>query len=154
MKTNKKIEDVYLPIAYKKPEEASRLAAFLLEKGFKGEPNPISPIDVIVVRVGQKSFDASDSITCIACWCGGKRKPLYVEEFIDDYERIVVQGDVDFYEQLVRLNNLDEKRPGGGILSADEAKRIKGDKRLQELIEMVEESQEKRRKEEFKTPQA
>ena len=49
----------------------------------------------------------------MAAWSGGKRRPLYVEDVILNFERIIQKQDTSFYEELVQIASKDSKRPIG-----------------------------------------
>ena len=56
------------------------------------------------------------NVTCMAAWCGGTRKPLYAEEMIDNYERLIVKKDTLFYLQLIEEKSKEHDRPFGVLL--------------------------------------
>ena len=56
------------------------------------------------------------NVTCMACWCDGYRKPLYVEEIIDEYDKLILQNDYRLYEQLVIEKSKERNRPSGMLL--------------------------------------
>ena len=37
----------------------------------------------------------------MAGWCKGKRKPLNVSEFIDNYERFILNNDIEGYHEII-----------------------------------------------------
>ena len=59
------------------------------------------------------------NVTCMACWCDNKRKPLYVEEINDNYERLISNKDYSFYNELVEKHSKDRNRSSGMILKLD-----------------------------------
>ena len=52
----------------------------------------------------------------MACFSNGKRKPLYVEEVIENYDRLILNKDYDYYEKLIKEKSLDKDRPIGVVL--------------------------------------
>ena len=56
------------------------------------------------------------NVTCMACWCDGYRKPLYVEEVIDEYDKLILLNDFCLYEQLVNEKSKERDRPSGILL--------------------------------------
>ena len=56
------------------------------------------------------------NITCMAAWCGGTRKPLYAEEAVDNFERLIVKKDTQLYLQLIEEKSKEYDRPFGVLL--------------------------------------
>ena len=40
----------------------------------------------------------------MARWCDFKRKPLSINQFIENYDRLVVEKDEEFYNSLIAIN--------------------------------------------------
>lgn len=55
-------------------------------------------------------------ITSMAFWSNSKRRPLYVEEIIKDYDRLITKRDFSYYNQLVDDSFNDKDRPIGKVL--------------------------------------
>jgi len=55
-------------------------------------------------------------ITSMAFWSNSKRRPLYVEEIIKDYDRLITKKDFNYYTQLVEESFNDKDRPIGKVL--------------------------------------
>ena len=53
----------------------------------------------------------------MAAWSGGKRRPLYVEDVILNFERLIQKQDTSFYEELVQIASKDSKRPIGLLMT-------------------------------------
>lgn len=56
------------------------------------------------------------NVTCMACFSNGKRKPLYVEETIKYFDRLILDKDYEYYEKLIKEKSLDKDRPFGVVL--------------------------------------
>ena len=55
----------------------------------------------------------------MAAWSGGKRRPLYVEEVISNFDRLIKQQDISYYEHLSLLASNDHKRPFGMLIALE-----------------------------------
>ena len=63
-------------------------------------------IVAIVLDTEEKKVFQSN-ITCMACWCSFSRKPrkpLYAHQFVENYERLLIEKDVDYYNKMIRRN--------------------------------------------------
>lgn len=49
------------------------------------------------------------NVTCMACWCGGHRKPLCAEEIVENYDRLILGKDYKYYEKLVKEKSSERK---------------------------------------------
>ena len=136
--------DIFIPLAYREISEVKTLSNFLSLKGFSTSDYLLKHIDdnryvpAVILYVDKKILDAT-SITIMACWCNSNRKPLYIHEFIELFQNIVVDGDYEYYEFLTHKNYFDKARPGGQVLSLEEAKTIEN-QRVKELIKMIEDT--------------
>lgn len=55
----------------------------------------------IVVDNAEKCVFASN-VTCMAAWCSnGKRIPLNVKEFIDNYDEFVINNNINRYNEMI-----------------------------------------------------
>ena len=90
-----------IPVAYESAGELSRLIGFLKTRGYTGYVDRSGP-EVVYLHCDSKTYH-STNVTCMACWCSGKNRwPLSVDQFIENYIRIVTDDDVDFYDELTR----------------------------------------------------
>ena len=62
-------------------------------------------------------FSVNASI--MAAWSGGKRRPLYVEEVISNFDRLIKQQDISYYEHLSLLASNDHKQPFGMLIALE-----------------------------------
>ena len=97
-KKHKRIKGV--PVAYESICELSRLIDFLKGKGYTGYVER-SGLKVVYLDNSSKQY-FSTNVTCMACWCSGKRYPLSVDQFIENYVRVVTDDDADLYNELTR----------------------------------------------------
>lgn len=56
------------------------------------------------------------NVACMACFSNGKRKPLYVEEVIENYDRLILDKDYDYYVKLIKEKSVDKDWPVGAVL--------------------------------------
>ena len=89
-----------IPVAYESADELSRLVKFLNESGYTGYTEGSGP-RVLYTCWSDGSY-SRPNVTSMACWCSGKRYPLSVDQFIENYTRIVIDDDVDYYDRLTR----------------------------------------------------
>ena len=135
-----------IPLAIKQLDDVQLLITFLKEKDYKidnyliNHTNDRRYLKAIWVDIDKRYVYPCDSSTIMACWCSSKRKLLFINEFIELYPRIVINKDYAFYEYLIHQNYFDNNRPGGVVLSIESARAIKNNKRLIELISMIDES--------------
>ena len=93
--------------------EYKRLIKFLREKGYSVAKHLLFMKDddhyvAIVVDNTERSVFTSN-VTCMAAWCSnGKRRPLNVKEFIDNYEEFVINNNIDKYNEMI----IDKARRG------------------------------------------
>ena len=52
----------------------------------------------------------------MAAWSAGKRRPLFVEDVITYFDRLIKQQDVSFYEGLMEMISTDHSRPIGMLI--------------------------------------
>lgn len=71
------------------------------------------------------------NVTFMVCWSKGKYRPLYCEEILGNFEKLIFKEDYDFYLKLVEEASKDDKRPIGYLF---------GPNQLQEIIEHIEKS--------------
>ena len=117
-KTNKKNNDVsigldkrklnQIPIRYESFDELKKLISFLKSKGYQimhGLDDSSNYDDVVAVMVYNSDKTVSKTnVTCIARWCNFKRKPLSANQFIGNYNRLIVEKDEIFYNTLIEAN--------------------------------------------------
>ena len=86
-------------------KEYRRLINYLYDKDYnilyylKDIKDDDSYVALVVDIEDKKVF--SSNVTCMAAWCSGKRKPLNVKEFIDNYDEIVIQNNIDKYNDMI-----------------------------------------------------
>lgn len=97
--TNRRIKQI--PIAYESRDELSRLIGFLNRKGYTGDAKGSGP-RAVYLDLMKKTYHRP-SVMVMACWCSGKnRYPLTVDQFMENFVRIVKDDGVDFYNELLR----------------------------------------------------
>ena len=108
-KTNSNKRSVkQIPLRYETVDEIRELVKFLKEKGYKilhGLDNLKEGDHVVAVVIDIEDKDVhTTNITCMARWCDFKRKPLSINQFIENYDRLVVEKDEEFYNSLIAIN--------------------------------------------------
>jgi len=107
-------------LAYKKKDSINELVQRLKRDGFEIY-HFLDDVYKIKEHIIGICIDLKDKVvfqlntTCMAAWSGGKRRPLYVEEIIDNYDRLIIGKDFDYYKLLVNKYSNDTSRPIGGI---------------------------------------
>ena len=90
-----------IPIAYESRDELSRLIGFLRSKGYTGYARGSGP-RAVYLDLMKKTYHRP-SVMVMACWCSGRnRYPLTVDQFMENFVRIVIDDDTDFYNELLR----------------------------------------------------
>ena len=90
------IEDVNLLV--KKLKEAGYVALFGLDDVYKMENKIVG----VVVDNSKKTVYPTN-VTCMACWCSAySRKPLYTNKALNNFEKLFIKQDEDFYNELLR----------------------------------------------------
>lgn len=102
----RKLEQI--PLKHENLDELKKVIKFLKDKGYKilHGLNNLKEGDHIVaavIDIEEKSVRTTN-ITCMARWCDFKRKPLSVDHFINNYDRLVVEKDEEFYNTLIEIN--------------------------------------------------
>ena len=90
-----------------KTSEYKRLITFLKKRDYRIAYylQEIKQEDCYVaIVVDNKTKDVFGSnVTCMSCWCkNGTRRPLNVQEFIDNYDEFVVNNNIDEYETMIK----------------------------------------------------
>ena len=89
-----------LPVVFENENERERLISFIEEKGYTGDPGT-SERKALYLDNETKRYH-EPSVTTMVGWCYGFRYPLSTDEFIKNYQRIVVDNDVDYYLDLIQ----------------------------------------------------
>ena len=133
-----------IPLAFKSIDEVKLLANKLIELGYKDSDDLVNaskhkyPPIAVIVKPEEKEFTDGHSITIMACMCSSqKRKPLYINEFLHNIDKIIINHDFVYHNLLLLEITKMKNRPSGEILSLEEAKKRKGNNRLKELIDIV-----------------
>ncbi len=108
-KENRKIFQI--PVAYEDACELVRLTEFLKEREYAGNTEGSGP-KVLVIDHQKKRYFRTN-VTGMACWCSGRRYPIGVNQIIGNYDRIVIDDDVVFYDELTKTR-LEERRKTDG----------------------------------------
>ena len=86
--------------------EYKRVIQFLEEKDYDiayylKDLNDDERYVAIVVDNAEKCVFASN-VTCMAAWCSnGTKKPLNVQEFIDNYDEFVINNNINRYNETI-----------------------------------------------------
>ncbi len=110
------VKDYYIPLAYRSFDQVKVIVEFLKEKGFHISEYLLNHIDdkryipALIVDVDKNELRTTSG-TIMACWCSSNRKPLYIDEFIPLYERLIVKKDYKYYNHIVRINYYRNKKP-------------------------------------------
>lgn len=151
-----KIYDSYLlsnesiPVVSKNADEIECLAKRLISFGYidkddLANSNKHSYIPkFILIEPNKKIFRDGGGITILSCICSSRKiKPLYVNDLLEHFEKIIVNYDFVYLRLLLLKINLDKTRETPQLLNLEEARKIKGNKRVIDLINMVEEAKKK-----------
>ena len=91
-------------------EKYGTLLRFMKDKGYEisdGLSQLSDYSDVLVVTVDNLNKDVHISgPTAMMCWSVGGKQPMNVDEYLDNYERIVVNHDIDYYYEFIRNKQL------------------------------------------------
>ena len=123
-------EIIYIPLAYHDEDEIKELVNFLEPKGYEilhglNDVDSLKyPVVAVAVDTEEKTVSQS-TVTSMAFWCMNKYRPLFIDEFIKHYERIVDNQDVDFYNQLLEEYMNDKDRPIAELFVFDDEKPAK-----------------------------
>ena len=118
---NKLISNKQYHLATKSLEEIDVLVKLLKERGYKALHNLDNVLSFDRLPVGlcidnEEKCIFTSNVTCMAGYCmSTNRKPLYVQEVIDNIETLIDKLDINFYNELLDKGNLEEYRPCGGI---------------------------------------
>ena len=139
-----------IPVVSKNSEEIEYLAKRLISFGYidkddLANSNKHSYIPkFIVIEPNKKIFRDGGGITILSCMCSSRKiKPLYVNDVLEHFDKIIVNYDFVYLHFLLFKINLDRSRETPRLLSLEEARKIKGNKRVKDLINMVEEAKKK-----------
>ena len=72
-----------------------------------------------------------------------KIKPLYVNDLLEHFDKIIVNYDFVYLHLLLLKVNLDKSRTAPQLLNLEEARKTKGNKMIADFINMVEEAKKK-----------
>ena len=118
-------------LAYKTIDAIRELVELLKKEGYRilhGLENIKDDKDIIGVCVDlDKKIFFHANTTCMAWWCTYyQAKPLYVEELIEYFDKLIIKKDFDFYKKLLKKTKNDPSRPEGVIISI---RKLTGDKK-------------------------
>ena len=141
-----------IPLAYKNLEEIECLANKLIELGYRDLDDLVNctkhkyrPIAVII-EPHKKIFRDGPSRTVMACMCSSRRrKPLYVNELLEHFEPIIINHDFVYHNLLLLQITKERKREMPKVLTLKEAEKVRGNKELEKLINMVKEATESKK---------
>ncbi len=135
-----------IPLAFKTSEEVETLAKKLISLNYIDEDNLINcskrnyPPVAVIVEPNKKSFRSSDNRTVMACICSSRgRKPLYISDLLKHFDKIIINHDFVYHNLLLLKITSDKNRFEPQILSLKEAKKIKNNKEVKTLIDLVKE---------------
>ena len=81
------------------------LIDFLKSKGYKIKDYLLDIKDddkVVAIIIDNRDRSVSKTnVTCMAGWSNCKRKPLNVKEIIDNYERFILDNDIEGYHEII-----------------------------------------------------
>ena len=136
-----------IPLAFKSVDEVEKLANKMVGFGYEDKDGLCNatkreyPPIAVIIEPGKKIIRAGGGITVMACMCSSRRrKPLYIQDLLDNFDKIIIENDFVFHNLLLLKITNNKKRPKVGLYTLEEAKHIKNDARLKELIELVEKS--------------
>lgn len=139
-----------IPVVSKNADEIEYLAKRLISLGYidkddLANSNKHSYIPkFILIEPNKKIFRDGGGITILSCICSSRKiKPLYVNDLLEHFDKIIVNYDFVYLRLLLLKINLDRTRKTPQLLSLEEARKIKGNKRARNLINMVEEAKKK-----------
>lgn len=99
-----------IPVVFNDIKERSILMNFLKEHGYHGDVET-GERKVLYLDNRDKTYH-EPSITIMACWCSGRRHPLNVKEFIDNYHWLIEEPDIERYHKLIeqKCNEKPERK--------------------------------------------
>ena len=95
-----------IPVSNCSREQYRHLIALLEKDGYKAAVNlqdERKDIHGIVIDNLDKTVSIA-GITYLAAWCGFRRYPLNYEQFIKNYEKLLIEPDHELYKQLTEEN--------------------------------------------------
>ena len=141
------LSNALIPLAFKNVDEVEKLAKKMVDLGYKDNDDLCNatkhkyPPIAVIIEPYKKIIRAGGGITVMACMCSSRRrKPLYIQDFLDNFDKIIIENDFVFHNLLLLKITNNKQRPKVGLYTLEEAKHIKNDARLKELIDMVEKS--------------
>ena len=96
-----------IPI-YDKHCEYHRLIEFLKEKNYNitySLHNIKNDDHIVAIIIDLELEDVWESnVTCMAAWCrNGTRRPLKVQEFVENYDELVINNNFNKYYELIQI---------------------------------------------------
>ncbi len=144
------LNNEYIPVVPKNADEIACLAKRLISIGYIDKDDLVSSNKhsyipkFILVEPNKKIFRDGGGITILSCICSSRKiKPLYVNDVLEHFDNIIVNYDFVYLRLLLLKINLDKSRETPQLLNLEEARKTKGNKRVKDLINMVEEAKEK-----------
>lgn len=139
------LNNTVIPLAYKNVNEVEELAKKLVGLGYKDKDDLCNaakheyPPVAVIVEPHKKIIREGGGITVMACMCSSRRrKPLYIKDFLNNFEKIIEENDFVFHNLLLLKITNNSKRSKAGVYSLEKDKQIKNNNRLRELVKMVE----------------
>ena len=139
-----------IPVVSKNADEIEHLAKKLISLGYINKDdlansNKHSCIPkFILIEPNKKIFKDGGGITILSCMCSSRKiKPLYVNDLLEHFDKIIVNYDFVYLHLLLLKVNLDKSRTAPQLLNLEEARKTKGNKMIADFINMVEEAKKK-----------
>lgn len=139
-----------IPVVSKNADEIECLAKRLISLGYIDKDDLTNSSKhsyipkFILIEPNKKIFRDGGGITILSCICSSRKiKPLYVNDVLEHFDKVIVNYDFAYLRLLLLKINLDKSREMPQLLSLEEARKIKGNKRIKDLINMVEKAKKK-----------
>jgi hypothetical protein len=99
---------VSFPIKYTSIEETRKFVKHFKEQGYKilhGLDDLDRREKIIALYLDLKLKEVfTTNITCMACYCSGKRQPITIEQLFKYYKTLIIEKDICFYNLLISKN--------------------------------------------------
>lgn len=96
-----------IPLRYKKLKDIEKLTKVLSDFGYTIEDSllDITKLDkkplALTIDTEKRKLSITQSVTIMACWCNGGLSPLYINEFLDNFHRLMINKDEELYNKLI-----------------------------------------------------
>ncbi|MCQ2814835.1 MAG: hypothetical protein MJ227_00865 [Bacilli bacterium] len=101
-----------IPLVYKSKDDLKAVITICKKLNYKimhclDDIDSIKEHIVAIVLDTEYKEVFQSNVTCMACWCSSSkepRKPLYADQFVENYEKLLIEKDDKFYNKMIRRN--------------------------------------------------